>query len=475
MLAASLVLAGGAVSAQTSAENSPGSCAAPPEWFTTGIPDPDVLAQNGDFFDSLCAFHTWSWNAFLWLMEEDDGVLRFETLPTLAQVKDGSYDASATAPDTALLALRVAKEDHPIDSVAQAATPGILVDQNGRSVYYSQFVNVQMYDQIRDLNWFTAAGLQAESDLATFDVGNIELKASWKVLSDGEDASYAYVRDASIPKVANNIQNGVTVIGVPKDPKDIVYEDVKVALVGFHVVGWVAGHAEAIWATFSPPGIAPVAADGQTSGPVSMVGSPFYAANAAMTECNQTAVPIQTLVEDTQIFSVKTNACQVYAEGTLPVAEGQPNANRVIIGKLNASVLGQLPAGSIAGKYAEIGAVWSISDFKAFCQSAAEKTAKEQAQCAVTPLKQTVLESPGQIVGKLNTTFQDELKGSNVLSNPVVETFTQTTIGQDNCFGCHNSIQYQPSDPRFPSLKASMLNVSHIILEAYVSDLQKGN
>ena len=63
------------------------------------------------------------------------------------------------------------------------------------------------------------------------------------------------------------------------------------------------------------------------------------------------------------------------------------------------------------------------------------------------------------------------LEGSTVLSNPVIETFTQTDIGQDNCFACHNSLQYQPTTPSMQPLHASMLNLSHILLQVYVHDL----
>lgn len=436
-LVAAVVLAlGGMASAQSK------DCEAPADWFTGGIPDPKVLAEDADFFDNLCAFHTWSWNAFLWLMQEQGAAPRFESFPTLEQVIAGSFDPAAPAPEMATLRLRVAKNDHPIDSVAQAATPGILVDQNGRAVYYSQYVNPQMYDQIIKDNWNTAAGLEAESPDAEFDNGNIELKAAWKIVGPNETADYAYTRKALLPPVVNETVNGVTVIRVPESLEEDDYMTETVALVGFHVVGWVAGHSEAIWATFSPPGIAPVVPDGQTSGPVSLAKTPFYAANTFLSDCNQTAVPIQVLHQDSQLFRVKTEACQIYAGGTLPTASA-PNDNRATIDRLNASVTAQLPAGTLAGKYMEIGAVWSVAD------------------------------KPG--VSKVNSTFQDALIGSDVLSNPVIETFTQTMIGQDNCFGCHNSIQYQPSDPSIPALQASMLNLSHIILEAYIRDPKFAN
>jgi hypothetical protein len=111
-----------------------------------------------------------------------------------------------------------------------------------------------------------------------------------------------------------------------------------------------------------------------------------------------------------------------------------------------------------------------VSDFAAFCQALPGDKRPPECEAADPP---TTIDKPEQIVGKLNSTFQSALLGSTVVSNPVIETFTQTQIGEDNCLGCHNSIQYQPSNPNIPALKASMLNVSHIILEAYVATAPK--
>lgn len=433
------------------------ACTAPDSWFTDGIPDPLIhakapnpvegVANSG--FNSFCSFHTWSWNAFLWLMEDVDGVPRFESLPTLDNVIAGDFTAGGEPNDVVTLRLRTKKTEHPINGIAQADTPGILVDQNGRAVYYSQHVNKQMYNDIVGKKWNTFEGLQAESPKASFEIGDIEIKAAWKVVGPGEDASYAYVRKASIPLAANIKEDGVVRIGVPSDPAEQKFEEVDVALVGFHVVGWVKDHAEAIWATFSPPDIAPTVISRRMriddsnyvlnpDYPVSDKATPFYAANAPYKDCNQTSVPIQELDEETQIFKVRTNACLVFSEGTTP--NEIFDSNQMAIVQLNESVRSQLKEGSLARLYSEIGAVWSKSD---------------------------------GAVEKVGTNFQDILIGSKLLSNPVIETFTQTQMVNSNCLGCHNSNQYQPADPSIPPLKASLLNISHITLQAYLATAPK--
>jgi hypothetical protein len=421
-----------------------GSCKIPASWMTDGIPDPLILATKSKF-NSLCDFHTWSWNAFLWSMEDENGAPRFESFPTLEQVINQSYDGPNPTSTAVKLKLRPGKNDHPIDAVAQAGTPGILVAQNNRAVYYSQYVNPEMYQQIKDDNWFTAAGLREAPPTALFKVGNIEYKAAWAIIDDTFQIPGAYTRRAEIPKVATVKINGVPTITVPTNPE---FETVKVALIGLHVVGWVNGHSEAIWATFSPVGVAPVVA--QMAKPtanantpaaapntiVSGTSTPFYTAGTTLADCNQTQVPIQSVDDSTQLFAHTTQVCQNYQSGSLLPDD---LANVAVLDQINASAASILPDSNMGKSYEEIGAIWSQSD--------------------------------SSFPNKLNNTFQTKLLGSTVLSNPVIETFTQTNRSLDNCFACHNSLQYQPSNPALAPLHASMLNLSHILLQVYVTDL----
>ncbi|WP_108263280.1 hypothetical protein [Mangrovicoccus ximenensis] len=413
------------------------SCAIPPEWISQGIPDPTQLAE-GDFTQSFCQFHTWAWNAFLWSMEEVDGALRFEGFPTQDQTIAGSF-SGGDVPAAPVLKLRVGKEDHAIDSIAQAGTDGFLVAQNRRAVYFSQHVNPQMYRNILDKDWNTAAGLAAATSAegALFEIGDIEYKAAWAVVDDGFAVPGAYVRTAQVPLLATYEDGGRQVIGVPREPQ---YAEARVALVALHVVGWVNGHAEAIWASFSPPGLAPVVPQDGSVGPndpVAPDSTPFYAGGTTLADCNQAQIPVQTLDPGTQLLGLATQACQIYAEGTLQT-DGQPDQNALAIRQINASAAATLPDGMPGKGYEEIGAVWSTKDNSA---------------------------NPAE--GKVNTTFQDALVGSTVLSNPVVETFTQTSVSQNNCFSCHNTIQYQPSDPEITPLDPSMLNLSHFLMQIY--------
>ncbi|MGR9054268.1 MAG: hypothetical protein ACU84J_16640, partial [Gammaproteobacteria bacterium] len=114
-------------------------CQAEDAWFPhTQTPRPDDAA-----FQSIsnCVFHQWSWQMFLWLTQEVDGKPRF---------------LSFTSPQSLLgmeqrgLFPRFGKSRTPksFDEFLQAGTDGIMVDQQGHAIYYSQYVNPTFADFI---------------------------------------------------------------------------------------------------------------------------------------------------------------------------------------------------------------------------------------------------------------------------------------------------------------------------------------
>lgn len=86
--------------------------------------------------------------------------------------------------------------------------------------------------------------------------GALELKASWKVVAEGEDTSGMFTMTTNVAKLVN--RGGKIAI----DPSQT--ETLKVALVGFHIGGVVKGHPEMIWATFEHKDNAPDVAAGTT-------------------------------------------------------------------------------------------------------------------------------------------------------------------------------------------------------------------
>jgi hypothetical protein len=405
-----------------------GSCAAPAAWFPhSNTPEPDPNQP----FDSFCAFHQWAWQSFLWMTQSSGDKLRFEAFPDLHDVitgKDGSANRGAM-----LLTVRTQKTHGPhqsLNEVTQADSLGVLVDHGGRAGYYSQYVNPQMFQQIVSLKWNDPAVLNKIPPTTEFQTGDVELKALWKIVQPGEDVSGFYVRPALVDRLVTG-PNGTILID-----KSVPPLAVKVALAGFHVVGWVKGHPEAVWATFEQRNNAPDMAPQQSpSAPVSDRGWTYYTAKTLALNCNQVDTGKLTLDPTTQTLKPVSQICRQFPFG---MAAGTPNTdpNLQAIQSLNESVKSQLGT-DVARSYFEVGAIWTNGDLQP------------------------------------NNDQQAHRIGSTLLNNSVIETFTQNVQSSNNCFSCHNTQMYNPPTASIPPLQGTNINLSHVILEAYVTNQPK--
>jgi hypothetical protein len=410
---------------------SSGDCAAPASWFPhSQTPEPDPNQP----FNSFCAFHQWAWQSFLWLTQTTGGKLRFETFPTVEDVIAGKDTASTRGPMK--LAVRTQKVHGPhqsLNEVTQADSLGVLVAHGGRASYYAQYVNPQMFQQIVSLHWNDPKVLNQIPPNTEFATGDVELKVSWKIVEPGEAASkYSnyYVRPALVDRLVTGPDGNV---GIDKKSPPLA---VQVALVGFHVVGWVQGHPEAVWATFEHDDNAPDLAPSQSpSVPVSSRDWAFYTAGTLALNCNQVDTSQLTLDAATQTLTPVTQVCRQFpfgmAAGTAPT---DPNLRAITT--LNASVKSQLGEDT-AKSYFEVGAIWTNGDLQP------------------------------------NNDQQAHLVGSTLLNNSVIETFTQNIQTSHDCFSCHNTLMYNPTTPTFPPLQGTNINLSHVILQAYVDNQPK--
>lgn len=407
------------------------TCAAPATWFPssqTPKPDPDVN------FNSFCAFHQWAWQSMLWLTQTDAaGKLRFETFPTAQEVINGNE--STTDQNALQLRPRTTKSDRTPDSfneINQAGQGGILVDHQGRVIYYSQYVNPEMFQDIESQDWNNPQVLNSMPATVEFKTGDVELKAAWKVVSAGDDTQGLILRNASVDKLVN--RDGAIVTD-PTQPLNV-----QVALVGLHIVGWVKGHPEAIWATFEYRNNAPdYAANQSTDAPVSADNFMFYTGGTKAIECNQLNSAVLKLDEATQKLTPVTQVCRQFPFGMVAGSADANNdvPNLAAITQLNASVLAQLESTSLLKQYFEVGAEWTTG--------------------VIAP----------------NSTLQDTLVGSRLLGNAVIETFNQQVQSQNNCFSCHNTMMFNPANPKIDPMQGTNISLSHIILNAYLQNQDK--
>jgi len=206
------------------------------------------------------------------------------------------------------------------------------------------------------------------------------------------------------------------------------YEQVQVALVGLHVVGYVEHHPEFLWATFEHVNNSPAFPDGTFafSDQSNANAFTFYAAGTPFSKdkilvSNQPAKqgdpPLLTFDENTQTFSPVTQVVQMNQTG----GNTEPN------GPANITAVNQASQKVMQGKsawqanYFLVGTAWLEPD--------------------------TYIASNPDIT---NTSVQwnKKAKGSVALANMTAETFMQRPGKGDtlNCFACHNPQSFYFSD-----------------------------
>ena len=415
-------------------------CAPDPSWFPHArTPRPDADAFVGQ---SQCAFHQFSWQAFLWLTQEGpSGGPRFLSLTTPGELYGQGLGAG--------LLPRMAKsaDPEPIDEFLQAGTDGIMTDLQGHPIYYSQYVDSVFDTFLRSRNLTDTAALYALDDTVTFPNGATSLKASWKRVLDGEDASDFFTMQAEVYELANRA--GAIVVDTTRTSTKTL------ALVGFHIAVRVEGHPEMIWATFEHERNAPnIFSQDNVGDTVLMTDTistrdfTFYSAGTPRSECNVNYASSQSRSLDpaTQTITPITQVCREYQFGNLPppVSDTGTIARRVSqsdanVDSLNAHVRANLQPSDVWSNYAEVGAIWFVP---------------------------TDGLRPGQA---LDT--DSLLIGSLRLSNATIETFTQSQSTMNNCFRCHNTLQkavpLAGGGGARRALPAKNVNISHVLVNGY--------
>jgi hypothetical protein len=395
------------------------ACKSEADWFPHAqTPEPD----NANFASSSnCEFHQWSWQTFLWLTAEVDGKPRFLTF-------NSPYSLIGK---TSNLMPRMQKSNNAesFNEYLQAGTDGIMVDQQGRAVYYSQYIDPTFENFIKTNNITNPEVVRKFNPDTPFPIGAIELKVSWKIVQDGEDTSNIFTMEGVVNKLVN--KGGKIVI----DPSQT--ENVTLALVGFHIAGVVQGHPEMIWATFEHEDNAPVVpAKPKPDTVVSTKDWTFYKANTTYQNCNVNLANTNKLIldEKTQILTPSTQVCRQFEFGNNP-NNSKTQQNDKNIDSLNTDVLKKLDQNDVWRHYFEVGAIWFLEE--------------------------------NSLKPNLPLDTDNNLTGSLKLSNATIETYTQVQSTMNNCFRCHNTMHAFPSTTDLYPLPALNLNISHAFQNIY--------
>lgn len=453
-------------------------------WFNNGMITKNGLVKpaNSLIFDDStpCEFHKWSWQMFLWLTSP-------KTQPGQYVFNSSSFwnvDENGAVTNEVVLNVRNRKADESYERTQQAGTDAVLMDQDGSLVYYGVHINdVYKYliqghanGQLTDITVFptNAAQLNSISNYAanltpsvTIKQGQalaMELKTSWVELSDGMNAADYITVTMPIP-VFTELSDSY------RQWNGSDYTNATLALAGFHVVGSAKGHPEMIWSTFEHINNAPnndfvyhgatdiVANTSFKDGQSISTDWQFYGYDADATNrttFNPTWAPSTATMKQVNVermtrvtFGAKSPTELIVAQPNETIARSStvhafpwgnhPTdlENNTLIVSLNQNILGQLADGDVRKNYALVGTIWTDGG----------KLPGEQ-----------VFKKVGNATQRL--TYE---RGSLFLANSTMETYTQTDLGNQNCFDCHAGLGKEPYDP--------FGDISHIygIVKTYLS------
>lgn len=362
-----------------------GSCPVDPSWITSPSMPVEVKKSGSDGSSNFCDFYQFSMQAYFYLMspvEAGSDMRQFEVAanyPLMEFTADGkpanSCDESVTG-ETLRSAL-----DKTSWTTHQAGGGEVIFDQSGNAAFYDMRFNRGMCD-------LTGSAVEMQRmGMINFPSGTTELKFGWKVLTDAEIASGAFLARE---------QSGGELKGKT------------LGLIGMHLAVATTDHPEFVWTSFEQLDNVP------NCGDKSDRAWSFTSEKCAKTlpqdppgpaECNFNVAHEKT----DAITGTPTEICRLYPDGT---ADGDPNAkeNRGDIDATNQQIAKLLaenpdPRWQVLKNYFLLGGLW-VSDIT-------------------------------------KDSDIDNQRGSLRLANPIAETTFQDVVLDpkkfiSNCFGCHN-------------------------------------
>lgn len=276
-------------------------CLASKDWITNPSLPTEVATT-----ETNCDFQQFMWQSFLALMQPasssnsaDKGALLFETwMPSYGIFVDpgktpaawGSVPVPSYASDNGYKGNSTNASYVFSDLTLQAGIHQPLIDRNLNDVFYGVLVNKPAYDFITSCDLYKAqCGLTLAPDLLTpsslsvvdipkkypnlaFPNQSIELKTSWKILTDEEIKTQTFY----------------TTKGWVQSPDKQPQENVTLGLLGMHIVSKTPNHPEFIWGTFEHRNNAPDCSDVTATPPL---GGDWTFFDASCKDCATNQLP----------------------------------------------------------------------------------------------------------------------------------------------------------------------------------------
>lgn len=335
----------------------------------------------------------------------------------------------------------------PIESEeGQAGGSHGLMAQNGSLVYYITMVNDVFAFYLSGAKNGNISGAQFPTTAAQRDSicaiaranGNVslpdsnalamEIKTSWVEASSLPDPQNYITIEAVIPSYTKTDS-----LWTPTNNS----QTVKLAMLGMHVVGSVAGHPEMVWATFEEKNNAPNAAYQYLNSdsvvvtvPQDSTGKWTLSSNALDPNPNQAhfKAAVNTLIAENGFTISASNSQMSFPWGSAPNVspnreDGSSAASNSEVISINNSVLGWLVGNDIRKNYLLIGATWTSGGAP-----------------------------PSGTSYSTNPTDPGAAIGTSLLANITMETYKQSN--QNSCFTCHSN------SPGVPTLSPGI--ISHV-------------
>jgi hypothetical protein len=185
---------------------------------------------------SNCPFYQDAWQNFL-ITTALDRATRETALVAYPTIDDVFQSSKPHAP-------RNTAERAWLGNVKQPAFGGILIDQNGRTLYYGIHVNQAFADFAAAHGLTTLSGIQNADPMLTFPPGVVELKTAWQEI-DGPAGAADYITTSAW--VSTLAQDPVTRV-ITEDKNHPRFA--QLALLSVEVGFTLPGHPEFIWALF---------------------------------------------------------------------------------------------------------------------------------------------------------------------------------------------------------------------------------
>jgi hypothetical protein len=455
-------------------------CAASEEW----LPNTPAL----DRFKPLphpageCPFYRAGWQNFLIATQPDaQGSIALESYPTVDTLFESSKPRAATRAW--------------LGDIKQAGGRQILIDQNGRTLYYGIHVNQAFADFVIENGMTTVDGVLSASPSLFFPAGVVEFKSAWQDISGEPAAEYAnYIKTTALVPRLSQGANGQ----IREDKNDP--REVPVALLALHVVFTLPGHPEFIWATFehtdgSPdtsakdlkrdvapttPGQNPPLEDPDNLRDASIISPLDHVLFKAGTRANQGNQPILEadlrLDEATQSFpGQQTSIYRMF-----PASKSNTTDPDAAINSLNFNVqtlFARRAPSDLRGYYRLVGAVWMDKPeyFGLNSRLNNDDSSPLVQQNGNATRRAAALEDLRINGGDSDYSL---LAGEDRLSSTAMESFTQGQGSFPNCFTCHNTQAVTtrgiPVDKDTTSpvvLQPKLLNVSHVMSQFVLQEM----